>query len=105
MEYVQSFKWIPNSGPLTVALMNGRVIASLWMPKVDIAVTFSATPTPASGNPFYTASPPSDLTNPQVVEMPPGTLSVQLSGTSSQTYYVWASTGFWRPAMMGPSSQ
>jgi len=96
-------KWVPSNGNLNVSFDNGRSIGSLYMPKVDVPVAFSADPPPTNGNPFYTAEPPSSLSNPQVVPCPTGTTTVTLSASASGTYYVYAYSGIFRPSMEGSS--
>lgn len=101
--YSAVFKWVPNSGALVITLPDGQPIGSIYLPKLDIAISCSAEPTPPNGNPFYVAAPPSDETNPQTIPMPIGTTQVTLTGSSSSTYYVWAFSGLARLLMGGPS--
>ena len=104
---IANFKWVPNDGPLVVTLLNylGNQVAigSLYLPKVAVAIEFSASPTPPGGNPFYTATPPFGGTNPQTIPMPAGTTQVSLTATSPDTYYVYAASGIYRPLMEGSS--
>lgn len=96
--------WVPNSGPLIVTLPNDQPIGSIYLPKLDFALTCVAVPTPELGNPFYTAEPPGSVANPQTIPMPIGTTQVTLSGVSASTYYVWAFSGMARLLMGGPAT-
>ena len=97
------YPWIPNDGELNITLSGNQAVNALYLSLVDTNISFSAFPTPENGNPFYTATPPADGSNPQVVNTPTGTTTVTLSASSSETYYVFAYTGTFRPSMTGPS--
>ena len=99
---VQSYAWIPNDGALVISF-GGPAIKSLYLNWVDVDIAFSAFPTPMNGNPFYTATPPTGKSNPQVVPMPHGTTQVTLSGTSASTHYVVAADTHYRPSLTGAS--
>ena len=100
---VNAYAWIPNSGTLEVSFSGNQAVNALYLPLVDTNISFSATPDPENGNPFYTATPPADGSNPQVVNTPNGTTTVTLSASASGTHYVFAYTGNFRPSMEGPS--
>jgi len=102
--YSQVFKWIPNNGALVITLPDDQPIGSIYLPKLNFVLSCSAEPVPSKGNPFYVASPPSSMTNPQTIPMPIGTTQVTLSGSSSSTYYVWAFSGLARLLIGGPSA-
>ena len=102
---VNAYTWVPNNGPLTLSFNNGRSIGSLYLSKLDVPVSCSATPTPENGNPFYIAVPPVGVSNPQVIPCPLGTITVTLSAAASGTYYAFAYTGNYRPSMEGASAQ
>ena len=101
---VVAVSWIPNDGPLVITspFEYHKTIGSLYLPSVDVQISFSATPTPENGNPFYIAKPV--VNNPQTIPMPEGTTSVTLTATSSVKHYVWASSGVFRPLLEGPIS-
>jgi hypothetical protein len=99
---VASYSWIPNDGALVIN-WSANAIGSLYFNKVDFDIAFTATPTPPNGNPFYVTAPPTMESNPQVVPMPLGTTAVSLSGSSSSTYYIIASSNIYKPSMEGPA--
>lgn len=97
--------WVPNDGPLVITLENYQgvqiPIGSLYLPKADVPISCSATPTPPNGNPFYVVTPSEN--NPQTIPMPAGTMQVTLTATSAETYYVFAASGIFKPLMEGAS--
>jgi len=102
--YTQTYPWTPNAAPLVIAFESNQPIGALYLSKVDVPIAFSAEPVPPGGNPFYTATPPDDGNNPQTVPLPPGTIQVTLTATSSETYYVVATSGIARLLMEGSSN-
>jgi hypothetical protein len=97
------YPWIPNDGELNITLSGNQAVNALYLSLVDTNISFSAFPTPENGNPFYTAHPPTDGSNPQTVNTPTGTTTVTLSAASSGMHYVFAYTGNYRPSMSGPA--
>jgi hypothetical protein len=98
--------WVPNDGPLVITLVNYQgvqiPIGSIYLPKADVPIACSASPTPGGGNPFYTVSPSGN--NPQTIPVPSGTMQVTLTASSAETYYVFAASGIFRPLMEGAST-
>lgn len=94
MMATQAFSWVPNSGPLTVAMSDGSPFNALYLSKADIPIAFSAVPTPDNGNPFYSFVPIDS--NPQTIPLPLGTTQVTLTGSGSSTYYVFANSTVYR---------
>jgi hypothetical protein len=91
------FAWTPSDGPLDIAFEDNQYVRTLWFPTMPYAVSFSATPTPLNGNPFYIANEDGLENGPEIVPLPQGTLSVTATGTTSQLVYVYASSYAFNP--------
>jgi hypothetical protein len=91
------YPWTPSVGPLDIAFTDGQDVRSLWFPIMPEAVSFSATPTPPNGNPFYIANALGNANGPETVPLPEGTQSVTLTAASTIPIYLFASSYAYNP--------
>lgn len=91
------YTWTPSGGPLTIEFEDAQFVRTLWFPIMPYAVSFSATPTPLHGNPFYIANGTGLENGPEIVPLPQGTDSVTMTGTTAQLVYLYASSYAFNP--------